>query len=37
MTVAEWKQKIGEKNAFVANVRKQPKIFVVGTDHELQG
>jgi len=37
MTVEEWKQKVHGKNSFAANVLKQPKIFIAGTDHELQG
>ena len=37
MTVDEWKQKVESGNSFVANVLEQPKIFIAGTDDELQG
>jgi predicted nucleotidyltransferase len=37
MTVEEWQQKAEHMNSFVLNVLKQPKIFIAGTDHELQG
>lgn len=37
MTVEEWKQKVERGNSFVANVLKQPKIFIAGTEDELQG
>jgi predicted nucleotidyltransferase len=37
MTVQEWKQKLERGNSFVANILRQPKIFIAGTDDELQG
>lgn len=37
MTVGEWKRKRKAKNSFVLNVLKQPRIFVFGTDDELEG
>jgi predicted nucleotidyltransferase len=33
----EWKQKIADKNAFVRGIQQQPKLFVLGTDDDLQG
>jgi predicted nucleotidyltransferase len=35
-TSTEWLRKIKENNNFVRNVVKQPKIFLVGTESELQ-
>ena len=35
-TPHEWKQKIGEKNHFISNIIKQPKIFLIGTEDELK-
>jgi predicted nucleotidyltransferase len=37
MTADEWKQRRNNKNAFVTKIIEQPKIFVLGTDNELQG
>src|SRR5204863_9369387 len=37
MTPSDWKRKLQSKNAFVSKILQQPKLFVFGTDHELQG
>lgn len=37
MTEGEWKQKTADRNPFVVKVLKQPKLFIIGIDHELQG
>jgi predicted nucleotidyltransferase len=37
MTPDEWRQRRSNKSAFVTKIAEQPKMFVVGTDHELQG
>jgi predicted nucleotidyltransferase len=37
MTVEEWRKRRASKSAFVTKIAEQPKMFVVGTDHELQG
>ncbi|MEA2977844.1 MAG: hypothetical protein QOF19_3364 [Alphaproteobacteria bacterium] len=35
MTLIEWKQKLTNNNAFVRKVQEQPKLFVFGTNNEL--
>jgi predicted nucleotidyltransferase len=37
MTVDDWRKRRASKSAFVTKIAEQPKMFVVGTDHELQG
>jgi len=37
MTPDEWRQRRSNKSAFVTKIAEQPKMFVIGTDHELQG
>jgi predicted nucleotidyltransferase len=37
MTPTEWKQKLSDQNRFVRNVLRQPKLFVFGTENELEG
>jgi predicted nucleotidyltransferase len=37
MTVHDWRKRRANKSAFVTKISEQPKMFVVGTDHELQG
>jgi predicted nucleotidyltransferase len=37
MTVGDWRQRRASKSAFVTKIAEQPKMFVVGTDNELQG
>ena len=37
MTLSEWKQKLSDKNPFVSKILQQPKLFVFGTENELQG
>jgi predicted nucleotidyltransferase len=37
MSPGEWHERRIRKNAFVGKILKQPKLFVIGTDHELQG
>jgi len=34
-TVREWKAKVKQKNSLVAEIVRQPKIFLLGTDHDL--
>lgn len=36
MTVADWRQKIERKNSFLRNIFKQPKLFVFGSENELE-
>jgi predicted nucleotidyltransferase len=35
MTPSEWREKRSDKNAFIAKVRAQPKLFVFGTEDAL--
>jgi predicted nucleotidyltransferase len=37
MTPDEWRQRRSNKSAFVTKILEQPKMFVLGTDNELQG
>jgi predicted nucleotidyltransferase len=37
MSMAEWSRKLAGRNAFVRKVRREPKLFVLGTEHELEG
>jgi predicted nucleotidyltransferase len=37
MTPDEWRQRRNNKRAFVTKILEQPKMFVLGTDNELQG
>jgi predicted nucleotidyltransferase len=37
LTVAEWKRKSSGKSPFVAKVSGEPKLFVVGSDDDLNG
>jgi predicted nucleotidyltransferase len=37
MTVDDWRKRRASKSAFVTRIAEQPKMFVLGTDHELQG
>jgi predicted nucleotidyltransferase len=37
MTKTEWIRKLADKNAFVSKIAQQPKLFVFGTENELQG
>jgi len=37
MTPDEWRQRRSNKSAFVTKIIEQPKMFVLGTDNELQG
>jgi len=36
LTPGEWKQKLSQKNSFVSRISKQPKLFITGSDDELQ-
>ena len=36
MSPGEWGQKLSEKNSFVGRISQQPKLFVIGSDDELQ-
>lgn len=36
MSPSEWRQKLSEKNSFVSRISQQPKLFVFGSDDELQ-
>jgi predicted nucleotidyltransferase len=35
MTLAEWRRKRSESDGFVARIATQPKIFVIGSEHDL--
>lgn len=37
MTVSEWRRKGQEKGSFVKKISEQPKLFVIGSEHELEG
>ncbi len=37
MTPEEWKQRIADQNSFVRTLQQQPKLFVIGTENELEG
>lgn len=37
MTIDDWRKRRTGKSAFVTKIAEQPKMFIVGTDHELQG
>lgn len=34
-TLSEWRKKLNEKNPFIANVNKQAKLFIYGSEDEL--
>lgn len=36
MTAAEWKRKLAGNSAFIGRVIQQPKLFVLGSEHDLQ-
>jgi predicted nucleotidyltransferase len=36
MSPGEWKQKLSQKNSFVSRILQQPKLFIFGSDDELQ-
>lgn len=36
MAPDEWKQKLSEKNSFITRIANQPKLFVFGSDHDLE-
>ena len=36
ITIDEWRQKLAEKSPFVTRILQQPKLFVFGTENELQ-
>ena len=37
ITPGEWKRKHAEKGSFVRKISEQPKLFVLGSQHELEG
>lgn len=37
MSVDDWRKRRAQKSAFVTKIAEQPKLFVMGTDNELQG
>jgi predicted nucleotidyltransferase len=37
ITPGEWKRKRAEKGSFVRKVFEQPKLFILGSEHELEG
>jgi predicted nucleotidyltransferase len=37
MSPTEWKQRVLDKNSFVTKIAQQPKLFVIGTEDELEG
>jgi predicted nucleotidyltransferase len=34
-TVAEWKEKIAERASFAAKIKAQPKLFILGSEHDI--
>jgi predicted nucleotidyltransferase len=34
-TMAEWKRRVAERNPFISKIKKQPKIFILGSDHDI--
>lgn len=36
LSMEDWQRKLGEKNSFIANIWAQPKIFIVGSENDLQ-
>lgn len=34
-TTDDWKRRIAERNSFVVKIKKQPKIFIFGSEHDL--
>lgn len=37
LTVKDWAKKVQDKNPFVTRILGQPKLFIFGTEHELEG
>ena len=37
LTVAEWKRRVAEDSSFLAAIMEQPKLFVAGSERELEG
>jgi predicted nucleotidyltransferase len=37
MTKSEWKRKLADKSSFIVKILEQPKLFVFGTEEELEG
>jgi predicted nucleotidyltransferase len=37
LTIEEWKRRIAEDNVFLTAVLQQPKLFVIGSERELEG
>ena len=37
MSAGEWTKKLSDGNRFVGKIARQPKIFIIGTEHELKG
>jgi predicted nucleotidyltransferase len=37
LTAAEWKRKRAEKGSFARKIFEQPKLFILGSEHELEG
>jgi predicted nucleotidyltransferase len=35
LSTEDWQRKLGQKNSFIANIRKQPKIFIIGSENDL--
>ncbi|HUZ31628.1 MAG TPA: nucleotidyltransferase domain-containing protein [Xanthobacteraceae bacterium] len=36
MSASEWTKKLSDGNQFVGKMARQPKIFIIGTEHELK-
>ena len=36
MSASEWNKKLSDGNQFIGKIAQQPKIFVIGTEHELK-
>ena len=34
-TLAEWRKKVAEKNSFIVKVKERPRLFIYGSEHDL--
>jgi predicted nucleotidyltransferase len=35
LSTEDWRRKIGQKNSFIAGIKTQPKIFIIGSENDL--
>jgi predicted nucleotidyltransferase len=35
LSTEDWRRKIGQKNSFIAGIKAQPKIFIIGSENDL--